>query len=45
LIWIASEYINQTCTFAEYTAAPVGSCGGTRSSLANWGTRVSRIKP
>jgi hypothetical protein len=44
-IWIASEYIGQTCTFAQYTAAPFGSCGGTRTSLANWGTRISKIKP
>ena len=44
-IWIASEYIGQTCTLAEYAAAPFGSCGGTRTSLANWGTRISRVKP
>jgi hypothetical protein len=44
-IWIASEYINQTCTFAEYTAAPFGSCGGTRTSLGNWGTRISKVRP
>jgi len=44
-IWIASEYIGQTCTLAEYEAAPFGSCGGTRTSLANWGTRISLIKP
>jgi hypothetical protein len=25
-IWIASQYVNQTGTFAEYTAAPFGSC-------------------
>jgi hypothetical protein len=44
-IWIASEYIGQTCTFAEYQAAPFGSCNGTRTALANWGTRISLIKP
>jgi hypothetical protein len=44
-IWIASEYIAQTCTLAQYTAAPFGSCGGTRTALANWGTRISKIKP
>lgn len=44
-IWIASEYINQTCTFAAYTAAPFGSCGGTRSALGNWSTRISRVEP
>jgi hypothetical protein len=44
-IWIASEYIGQTCTLAEYEAAPFGSCGGTRTALANWGTRLSLIRP
>lgn len=44
-IWIASEYIGQTCTLAEYAAAPFGSCGGTRTSLANWGTRISLVTP
>jgi len=44
-IWTASEYIGQTCTFAEYTAAPFGSCGGTRGALGNWGTRISKIRP
>ena len=42
-IWIASEYIGQTCTYAQYyptrRARRFGSCGGTRTSLANWGTR------
>jgi hypothetical protein len=44
-IWFASEYIGQTCTLAQYEAAPFGSCGGTRSSLANWDTRISLVKP
>jgi hypothetical protein len=44
-IWIASEYIGQRCTLAEYEAAPFGSCGGTRTALANWGTRISLIRP
>ena len=44
-IWIASEYIAQTCTLAQYQTAPFGSCGGTRTALANWGTRISLIKP
>ena len=51
-IWIASEYIAQTCTFEEYTAGvsetslgEFGSCGGTRTSLANWSTRISGITP
>ncbi len=49
-IWIASEYIAQTCTLAQYYPAPpstagFGSCGGTRTSLANWATRVSKVTP
>ena len=42
-IWIASEYIGQTCTLAQYEAAPFGSCGGTRTSLGNWDTRISQL--
>ena len=26
-------------------ARPFGSCGGTRTSLANWGTRISKLTP
>ena len=57
-IWIASEYIAQTCTYNQYLGNPVdlgngpvyglsgfGSCGGTRTSLANWGTRISKLTP
>ena len=44
-IWIASEYIGQTCTLPEYVTDPVGSCGDTRSALANWGTRISQVTP
>ena len=44
-IWIASEYIGQTCTLAQYVAAPFGSCGGTRSTLGNWGTRITQLTP
>jgi hypothetical protein len=44
-IWIASEYIGQTCTLDQYTTAPFGSCGATRTALANWGTRISQVKP
>jgi hypothetical protein len=42
-IWIASEYIAQTCTLAQYESAPFGSCGGTRTSLGNWGTRITKL--
>jgi hypothetical protein len=47
-IWLASEYIAQTCTLAQYYPAPpslanFGSCGGTRTSLGNWATRLSKL--
>ncbi len=44
-IWIASEYIGQTCTLAQYESAPFGSCGSTRTSLGNWDTRISEVTP
>jgi hypothetical protein len=48
-IWIASEYIGQTCTLAQYVTdtadSPLFSCGRTRVALGNWGTRISRLKP
>lgn len=43
-IWIASEYIAQTCTLAQYMAAPLGQCGGTRGALGNWATRISALQ-
>ena len=42
-VWIASEYIGQTCTIDQYAADP--SCGGTRATLANWGTRITQVTP
>ena len=45
-IWLASEYISQTCTFAQYnTAVGFGQCGGTRGSLGNWSTRITQLVP
>ena len=44
-IWIASEYIAQTCTLTQYLTGAIGSCGGTRTSLANWSTRISQVTP
>jgi hypothetical protein len=44
-IWIASEYIAQTCTLSQYLAGSIGSCSATRTSLANWGTRISKVTP
>jgi hypothetical protein len=42
-IWIASEYIAQTCTLADFSEDP--SCGGTRVTLGNWATRISLVRP
>ena len=45
-LWLASEYIGGACSFAQYaTFGAFGSCGGTRVSLGNWFTRISRIVP
>jgi hypothetical protein len=49
-IWIASEWIAQTCTLAQYYPSPpslagFGSCGATRTTLGNWSTRVSKLTP
>ena len=41
-VWLAAEYIGQTCTFAQYALDT--TCGGTRSLLANWGTFISRVR-
>jgi hypothetical protein len=44
-IWIASEYIGQTCSYLQYTnfSAGFGSCGATRTTLANWDTRITEL--
>ncbi len=46
-IWIASESTEQTCTYADYLvdtpASPFGTCNGTRASLGNWGTRMTKL--
>lgn len=45
-IWMASEYIAQTCNLDTYLfGGPIGSCGGTRTALANWATRVTQVQP
>jgi hypothetical protein len=43
-IWIASEYVNQACTFNTWLSTNF-RCGGTRTQLANWATRISQIVP
>jgi hypothetical protein len=49
-IWLASEWIAQTCTYAQFYPSPpspagFGSCGATRTSLMNWSTRLSKLTP
>ena len=42
-IWLASEYIAQTCTLTEWLTGAIGSCGGTRTALGNWATRLTKL--
>jgi hypothetical protein len=44
-IWIASEYVAQTCTYSQYLVVPRGQCGGTRGALGNWSTHISKVTP
>jgi hypothetical protein len=43
-IWMASESIEQTCTFAQYLSTSF-RCGNTRTALGNWATRISSVSP
>ena len=40
-IWVASEYIGQRCTDAQFLAD--NTCGGTRTTFANWGTFIGSV--
>jgi hypothetical protein len=42
-IWVASEYVAQTCSYADYLVVPRGQCGGTRGALGNWSTHISKV--
>lgn len=42
-VWMAVEFINQSCTSAQYSIDP--TCGGTRDPLANWATRLFQLNP
>ena len=42
-VLIASEYIESRCDLATFRAD--NTCGGTRTTLANWATRVSTVTP
>jgi hypothetical protein len=44
-VYLASQYIEQgPCTVQQFTATNF-SCGGTRTQLANWSTRISKLNP
>jgi hypothetical protein len=42
-VWLASEYIGQSCSFRTYQIDM--TCGGTRAPLINWATRISAVTP
>ena len=41
-LWFATEYIGQSCNLSDFLASG-GTCGGTRSILANWGTWIAKV--
>lgn len=41
-IWMASEYIAQSCDFSTWLATNF-RCGNTRTALGNWATRISVV--
>jgi hypothetical protein len=41
-VWIASEYIGQSCTLSQFEASNF-RCGNTRTALGNWDTRISQV--
>ncbi len=41
-VWIASEYIGQSCTLAQFERTNF-RCDNTRTALANWDTRISAV--
>jgi hypothetical protein len=43
-VWLANEYIGQTCTYSQYVSSNF-RCGDTRTALANWGTRITQVTP
>jgi hypothetical protein len=41
-VWIASEYIGQSCTISTFLDTNF-RCANTRTALANWATRISEV--
>lgn len=44
-VYLASEYIEASCGLSAYESSPFGTCGRTRTTLANWATRISAVTP
>ena len=45
-IYFANEYIQYpNCTGSAFNATAIGTCGGTRDGMANWGTSVNYVTP
>jgi hypothetical protein len=45
-IYFANEYIQYpNCTPPAFVLHAIGTCGGTRNSLTNWGTSVNYVVP
>ncbi len=42
-VLVANEYIESNCTLATFQADT--TCGGTRTLLANWATRITAVTP
>ena len=42
-LWLANEYIAQTCSYSTFLAD--STCGATRTFFANWATRVFAYNP
>ena len=40
-IWLASEYIAQSCSLTTWLADP--TCNNTRAPLGNWSTHIARV--
>ena len=44
--YFANEYIQYpNCTGSAFNPTAIGTCGGTRDGMANWGTSVNYVTP
>jgi hypothetical protein len=43
-LWVANEWIGQSCTFAQFAGSNF-QCGSTRTLLANWSTHIAMVAP